>query len=76
VYVNVLKEISVEMASDEEDVNETTKTKDKGCRIQEYGKEGVMYRAAKHVGIKPTMCFESGGHVVGRIKHVELNLEA
>jgi len=25
---------------------------------------------------KPTMCFGSGGHVVGRIKHVKLNLEA
>lgn len=44
MYVNVLKEISVEMSSDEEDVNETTKTKDKGCRIQEYGKEGTRSR--------------------------------
>jgi len=38
--------------------------------------DSVMYRATKHVGIKPTVCFGSGGHVVGRIKHVELNLEA
>ena len=40
-------------------------------------KEGdVMYGAAKHAGTNLPCAFESGGHVVGRIKHVELNLEA
>ena len=40
-------------------------------------KEGdVMYWAAKHAGGNLPCAFESGGHVVGRIKHVELNLEA
>ena len=39
-------------------------------------KGDVMYRAAKHAGRNLPCAFESGGHVVGRIKHVELNLEA
>ena len=39
MYVNVLKEISVEMSSDEEDVSETTKTKDKGCGYKNTGKK-------------------------------------
>ena len=36
----------------------------------------VMYRAAKHAGMNLPGALESGGHVVGRIKRVELNLEA
>ena len=39
-------------------------------------KEDVMYGAAKHAGKNLPCAFESGGHVVGRIKHVELHLEA
>ena len=39
-------------------------------------KRDVMYLTAKHAGINLPCAFESGGHVVGRIKHVELNLEA
>ena len=39
-------------------------------------KGDVMYLAVKHAGINLPCAFESGGHVVGRIKHVELNLEA
>ena len=38
-------------------------------------KGDVMYRAAKHAGMN-LPALESGGHVVGRIKRVELNLEA
>ena len=36
----------------------------------------VMYRAAKHAGMNLRCALESGGHVVGQIKRVELNLEA
>ena len=42
----------------------------------DYKHHNVMYWTAKHAGRNLPCALESGGHVVGRIKHVELNLEA